>query len=215
MKSIFASLSILVLLLASGCVERERVFRTDPTDAAGFTDRGWTSFTAGDLTAAHADFVAALVEDPTYAEAHLGQGWTLLGLALSTSAMTVAGSSFDSAVSNGLDNADLRAGRAAALLGSGESAAAIADAVSARTTAPNFVFSHRSSFGLADLFLIESFAAAAEGDLEGALAAADRISDSGIDAQNSSSWVVDGTGYSSFEGATLAFLHKMSEEHAG
>lgn len=215
MKTISVSLVALVLLFVSGCAERERVFRTDPTDAPSYTSRGWQSFSNGDLESARADFASALADDPAYADAHLGRGWALLGLANSATDMATAVTSFDSAVSNGLDNADLRAGRSAAQLGADNLPQAIADATSARASAPNFVFSHRNSFTLTDLFLVESFAAAAQGNLAAALASANNITASGVDAQNPSSWIVEGTTYASFEGAALAFLHKMSEEHAG
>ena len=141
-------------------------------------------------------------------------------LAQSVSAMEEAVSSFDSAASRGESGADVASGKAAAELAIGSAAAlttAISLAQNARAQSPSFQFQHQTNFDVTDLFLIEAFALAAQGNIASALTVADAapVGDSGIVAGTPSTWQVNGTAYSTFEGAALAFLHKLSEEHAG
>ncbi len=193
----------------------------DPTGpqltAAELTARGWTSFEAGDLDAALTDFDAAIARDGTYAAAHVGQGWARLGLMATSTGMLSAATSFTTALGAGASGAEVRAGRAAAYLGAGGVMLdeAVTDAAAARQQSPSFQFSHRASFDVRDLRLIEAFALAGQDDLEGALAAADGIAASGITPGNISSWVVDGHTYLSYGAAVLAYLNKLSNQYAG
>lgn len=207
-----------VALLLSGCADRERI--AVPTDGAGFTDRGWEFFADDDVEQALRDFENAIAKEPSFGPAHVGLGWARLRLATTTAAMEAAVSSFDSASSLGESGADILAGKAAAELGIGSSSAlatAVSLAQSARTQSPSFQFEHRTSFDVTDLFLIEAAALAAQGNVASALAAADAapVANSGIVQGNEATWTVDGVTYPTFEGAALAFLHKLSEEHAG
>lgn len=189
----------------------------EPTDASGFTLRGWASFTSGDLAGALADFDSAIALDAQFGEAYVGQGWARLALAANTAAMLAAVESFNQANANGVTGTEVEAGRAAANLGAGGSnlAAADASAQAALGQDPNFVFSHKTSFDRNDLFLIEAFARAGQNSLGSALSAAEQIRDSGIEAANSGTWVVGGVTFPTFEAAVLAFLHQLSEEFAG
>jgi hypothetical protein len=185
--------------------------------AAELTTRGWTSFEAGDLASALADFTAAIARDDTYAAAYVGQGWAQLSLAATTGGMNVAAASFTTALAAGATGAEVRAGRAAAYLGAGGATLddAATDAAAARTQSPSFQFAHRTSFDYRDLRLVEAFALAGQGDLDGSLAAADGIAASGITPGNSNSWVVDGHTYLSYGAAVLAYLNKLSNLYAG
>ena len=185
--------------------------------AAELTTRGWTSYDSGNLDGALTDFDAAIARDGTYAPAHVGQGWARLGLAATGTGMLNAAASFTAALGAGATGAEVRAGRAAAYLGAGGTMLdeAIADAIAARQQSPAFQFAHRTSFDQRDLRLIEAFALAAQDDLDGALAAADGIADSGITPGDSASWTVDGRPYGSYGAAVLAYLNKLSNQYAG
>ena len=207
-----------LLLFVAGCADRERI--AVPTDAAGFTDRGWGFFSDGNLEQARGDFERAIERDADFGPAYVGLGWTRLRLATATGEMEAAVSSFDSAANRGESGPEALAGKAAAELGVGSASAlnaAISLAQNARTQSPGFQFEYSSSFGVTDLFLIEAFALAAQGNVASALTVADAapVGDSGIAAGTPSTWQVSGTTYPTFEGAVLAFLHKLSEEHAG
>jgi hypothetical protein len=200
-----------------GCSDRERIQPTNPVDAPGFTQRGWTSFTNGNLDDALSDFDQAIALDPNLGEAHVGQGWARLGLATNTADMLAAVSSFDQANTHGETGPDVDAGRSAARLGAGGTNLSGADsgAQAALARNANFVFAHKTSFDRRDLFLIEAFARAGQNSFSSALTAAEQIRDSGIEQANPGSWVVGGVTFPTFEAAVLAFLHQLSEEFAG
>ena len=189
----------------------------NPDTAAEYTDRGWERFEAANYSDALADFNSAIDLDASYGAAYTGQGWTRLAQATSSTSMETAVGSFGNAISNGASGAEVLAGRAAANLGAGGSSldAAVADAAAALAADADFVFSHRTSISAADLHLISAFAKAAKGDFPGALTAADLVLDSSIQEGSSGSWVVDGTHYSSFVGAVMAHLNKVSGQYSG
>jgi len=217
-------------LLALGCVclligtglfgcgeDPTEVVDPPPATASEFTSRGWTQFEQGNLVNALADFDEALSLDENFIPAFVGQGWAKLGLAVSAASLQSAVESFNFAVAGGDSSAVVRAGRASANLGIGFDALdeAITDAQAALLAEPGFVFSHRTTFGANDLHLIEAFAQAALGEFAAALTAADQIAGSGVEADNSNTWMVDGVTYSSFDRTVLAYLHKMSDLQAG
>lgn len=207
----------LALIALAGCSDRERLQPTDPTDAPGFLQRGWSSFTGGNLTGALSDFDQAIALDPDLGDAYVGQGWARLGLATDGAAMLAAVSSFDQANAHGETGPDVDAGRAAARLGAGGSNLGAADTAAQAALAQNanFVFEHKTSFDRRDLFLIEAFARAGQGNLPSALTAAEQVRDSGIEQSTPGTWVVGGATFPTFEAAVLAFLHQLSEELAG
>lgn len=213
-----ALLSALVIVgCGGGGGDSTPVTPTDPTTATGFTSRGWERFEAANFSGALSDFNDAIDLDATHGPAHAGQGWARLAMATSSIAMQTAITSFGTAVANGEGGAYVVAGRAAAQLGSGGTSldSAVTDAQAALAADASFVFSHRTSFNAADLRLIEAFAKAAQGNFSGALVAADLVLDSGIGADNSATWQVDGTSYGTFVGAVLAHLHKLSGQYSG
>lgn len=189
-----------------------------PATAAEYTERGWGRFTAGDLDGALSDFDSALGLDGNYGPAYRGQGWARLSLAASNTSMQLASASFDSAMSHHQTQADCLGGRAAAYLGMGGATAymlAATNAGAALLASPDFTFEHRNSFDATDLKLIIAFAYGARGFYVDAISAANEISDSGIQEGDSETWVVGGNRYDSFVGAVLAYLQKLSDEHAG
>ena len=212
---------VLAALLLSGCRgdddDSSPLTPTTPDTAAAYTTRGWERFGAANFSDALADFNAAIQLDATYGEAHTGQGWTRLSLATSPVSMNTAVVSFDNAIDNEENGADVLAGRAAANLGVGGASLdnAVDDAQAALTADAAYVFSHRTSFNALDLHLIDAFAQAARANFSEALTAADLVLDSGIEQDDAGTWVVDGTTYDSFNGAVLAHLHKVSGQFSG
>jgi hypothetical protein len=193
----------------------------DPDDgldsAVEYTERGWERFEAANFSQALSDFNSAVFLDASYGEAYLGQGWSRLAKANSVNSMRGSVGPFTSAILYGEDGAATLAGRAAAYLGSGTNFldAAVADAQSALADDDAFVFTHRPSFTVQDIHLIEAFAKASQGDFPGALAAADLVLDSGIKEDDQETWRVDGTIFESYLGAVLAHLQKVSEQFSG
>ena len=220
-KKTFLPMALLSAALLVGCGGGgggdDPVIPDNPTTAAGYTTRGWERFEDDDLSGALSDFNDALGLDAGHGPAHAGLGWVRLSQATSPLVMQTAVAAFTSAVNAGETGAYVRAGRAAANLGSGATylAAAVTDAQAARTADPTFIFSHRVSFDLVDVRLIEAFAQAGQGNLAGAQTLADAIQASGITAGNAASWQVDGVVYDSYAGAVLAHLARLSELHAG
>ena len=213
--------ALLAVLLLAGCGGGDdptpTTPSTDPTTAVGYANRGWDRFEDDNYSGALSDFNDAIDLDATMGEAYAGQGWARLAQAASPISMQTAAGSFANAIGNGENDAYVLAGRAAANLGSGTAFldAAVTDAQAAVAADGVFVFSHRTSFKVVDLRLIEAFGKAAQGNFSGALTAADIVLDSGIDEGSSVTWVVDGTTYDSFNGAVLAHLHKVSEQYSG
>jgi len=207
------------ILLVAGCGgdrEKRPSQPAGPT-AAELTNRGWTEFDEGDLTQALADFDAAIAADPNHGPAYVGQGWSRLDRAASAAEFQQSVTSFQSALDRQQEGAEVRAGLAAARFGLGGThlQSAINEAVSALQADSTFVFAHRSSINATDLALIVAFSLAGQGDLAGALEVADVVQASGIEAGVPATWTVDGTTYPTFEGAALAFLHKLSNALAG
>ncbi len=212
------AVALVVGSFLAGCGERERVTSSEPTDAPGFVDRGWSSFSGGDFEDALADFTQAIGLDPNLGEAYVGQGWSRLKGTPSSTNLTNAILSFQDAQSRGENGAEVRGGIAAAQLGLGASAnlnLAISEAQAARTADAAFQFEHFTSFDIKDLWLIEVFARAAQGNLTSAVQLGNNVDPTTLDSGNPSTWVVDGTTFSTFEGAALAYLHGLSEDHSG
>ncbi|MDM7917146.1 MAG: hypothetical protein ACE15D_18305 [Candidatus Eisenbacteria bacterium] len=190
----------------------------EPGTPEELTSEGWTEFEQGDFGAAMESFDAAIKADATYGPAYVGKGWTHLSRASGSTELATAIAAFENASQHGETGADLRAGRAAAALALGSDlylSSAITDAQAARLANPSFIFSHRPSFNVEDLVLVEAFALAGKNQIAQALDAANQIQASSIEAGNPVTWTIGGVTYPSFESAVLAFLQKLSNERSG
>lgn len=210
-------LAFFLAAFAEGCSDRERLSEPDDHTASEWTELAWTDFEQGNYSRALTRFDAAIAEDAAYGPAYTGQGWARLARGISPNDFAQALASFDGAVARQQTGPDVPAGRAATHLaiGGGNLATSILDAQNTRVMSPQFVFAHRTTYDINDLHLIEAFAKAAQADWAGALASADAVLASGIQQGNPGTYVVDGTTYTTFEGAVLAHLNKLSASHAG
>jgi tetratricopeptide (TPR) repeat protein len=204
-----------LLIAAAGCSEEGGTRAGTGPD--GLTQQGWASFEQGRAQEALTSFEAALAQDDDYGPAHLGVGWALLIQAGGEDDFRAAAGSFGAALAAGEAGSELYGGRAAARLGAGDPdlAGAVSDAWTARTLEPGFVFVHWSGFDAADLHLVEAFAQAARGRYSEALAAADALEPSGIDASKPITWVVGGRSYARYAHAVLAHLEQLAELECG
>ena len=182
------------------------------------TAAGWAAFEAGTLDLALQKFDAAIGLDAQYGPAYTGRGWVQLSRATTPAAFRTAASSFDDAVVRAQTGADARGGRAAVrlALGGADLVGAVQEAQAALAASPNFVFLHRNSFDVRDLYLVAAFAEAGRGGhFAEALAEADQVQASGIRIGDPQTWAVDGMRYSTFAAAVLAWLQKLSAAFAG
>jgi hypothetical protein len=211
----WVTIGVSCLLAIAGCGEDDP--EKPVLDAAELTAMGWSEFESGDLSAAAGFFSQALERDLDHVPAHVGQGWSRLGLAASAGGLELALESLDEALDRDSTNVDAHAGRAAVLLalGGARLQAAITSASAARTLAPEYSFTHRPSFGVADLHLIEAFAHAGNGDWNEALRAGERLLASGLRADEPQTWIVEGTPYMTWGDAVLGFLEMLSNEESG
>ncbi len=214
----YAQTALLIFLSLQGCSsDRERAAAPEDHTAVEWTELAWADYEQLNYTRALSRFDSAIAEDAAYGPAYTGRGWARLALGLSANDFMGAVSSFDDAAARQQVGSEVPAGRSAArlALGGAELANAILDAVNARNLAPQFVFAHRPSFDGKDLRLIEAFAKAGQADWAGALSVADQVEASGIQQGNPGTYVVGGAAYTTFEGAVLAHLNKLSTSHAG
>ena len=190
---------------------------TNPSggNAAALTADGWEQFTGGNYAAAETAFTAALNENAGYGPALTGRAWTRLQTATSTAAFSAVVGDFNVAVGAGETGGDVLLGRAAARLGAGQWADARTDAQAVIALTGSYVFPHRVSLNTTDAHLVVAFSHVAQGDLAAALAAGESVQASGLDQGNPATWIVSGTTYASFNSALLAWLHNLSEGHAG
>ena len=215
----FRLLSMLLLAALVGCSSGDDTptTPTTPDTAAEYTTRGWQYFESDHFSEALSDFNAALGLVPTYGEAMAGKGWCNLKLSVGTSGLSAAATDFQAALAANEEESYVIGGLAAVRLAQGadqlSNAILLANAVVA--TDPSFVFSHQPSFNATDMILISAFAYAAAGEFELALTEADLIEPSDIEADYPSTWVVEGTTYSSYIVAVLAHLHQLSEQYSG
>ncbi|MCP4291725.1 MAG: hypothetical protein GY780_07795 [bacterium] len=218
-KLIFLALPVFLLALtacSSGDSDGDDpILPSGPDTAAEYTTRGWEFFESGDFDLALADFIDALSLNNSYGPAYAGRGWTQLQQAATASAMQTAKSSFDLAVSNGSSEAYVLAGRSSANFGFSAFSASVTDAQAALTADNNFSFTHRPSFNGIDLNLLVAGGYAGQSEFNAALDAAHEIADSGLDPVNPSSWSVQGTVYTNFEAAVLAYLQYLFDTYAG
>jgi hypothetical protein len=209
--SLAAGMAMLV-----GCAGDSPV-RVPQQTAEELTTTGWEKFESGDFAGAVVLFDAAEEADPTSPAAYVGEGWSRLAAATNSEEFIASIDCFEVALTKGALGADVRAGHAGVLLAlGGDSLHAAADeAREARMVDSDFVFSHRPSFDMKDILLIEAFAEIGQGHPVAAISAADMILPSGILEEAPQTWVVDGIPRPSFLEAVLAHLQKLSIAEAG
>ncbi len=216
-KRHFLMLILLLGVSACGGGDDSVTPPSGPDTAAEYTVRGWQRFSSEHFDDALSDFNEALLLDANYGEAMAGRGWCGVRTATSATAMASAAAELEDALSAGESESYVLAGLAAVRLaqGGGFLPAALSHASTVLTTDPVFVFSHNNSFNAVDVRLIRAFAYAVEGEFSLALVEGDQVSDSGIDENIPSTWIVGGTDYSSFAAAVLAHLHQLSQQYSG
>lgn len=136
-----------VALFCSSCAE-------DVIGAQMLTAEGWGLFETGRFGRALAKFNEALRDDPDYADAYNGRGWSWLGL----DSLQVAISEFERALTRGIRTADSFAGQAIAYRDhryvEDHFELAVVSADSALARDPRYIFSHDMAFDWRDLRLI-------------------------------------------------------------
>lgn len=147
-----ACVAALTIALLSGCgndCEDCGWIIPDPPDLVG---EGWTAFEAGDLDTAALQFEAAIVREPSNAEAHNGLAWTCLRRGNLSDAII----GFDVALANGFPGADAYAGKAILLrdLPPADYQGAIDAALAALGIEAAFVFAHDTRLDWKDLRLV-------------------------------------------------------------
>jgi tetratricopeptide (TPR) repeat protein len=205
---------LLVLVAGAGCSKDGKSTRPGGgATAETLTAQGWAAFATGEYGDALTSFDQAIAKDAEHGPAYVGAGWARLVSAQSVGDLRGAVSSFGTAAGLGETGADALGGRAAARLaiGGDDLPGAISDAAAALSAAPDFVFEYRPSFDATDLRLIEAFAQAARARYAEALAAADLVAPSGIDAADADTWVVGGETCDTFAQAVLAYLQQLSD----
>lgn len=171
----------------------------------------WSHFEAGDYEEALGFFDQALGVDAESSEAHLGRGWSLLKTASTSASLTAASNAFDQALLLDPASRDALGGRAAARLSLGGAgvAGAVEDAEALLAQDPDFEFLHDPKFNHVAQRLIQAQAHASLGSFDSALLALDTVFVSGITADESESWVVEGLIEASFGAAVLAHLDRV------
>lgn len=149
MKPYFPLLIIVTVVFCWGCGEDT----TQP--GAELITSGWEKFEAKDYAAAQVDFLNALGEDSSLAEAYVGLGWS----SLKTDQLAVASLAFSTALFYGAE-ADAYAGKAYADLNLDKQTDAIADVAAVVTitgnTATTYTFSHDDTITQTDLLWIKA-----------------------------------------------------------
>jgi tetratricopeptide (TPR) repeat protein len=179
--------------------------------AASLLRTAWTHFEEGDYAGALDFFDKTLVVDSDSFEAHLGRGWSLLKSSTSAASLIEAETAFDQALLLETADSDALGGRAAARLslGGAELAGAVEDAGVVLQQDPDYEFQHDPVFNDSALRIIQAQAQIALEDYDSALLALDTIYVSGIRAENSNTWVVEGLIESSFGAAVIAHLDRI------
>ncbi|MFN0149271.1 MAG: hypothetical protein ACKVU1_01000 [bacterium] len=148
-----ATLLALAFAIGSGCGGGSGT--PDPENPAeALTAEGWTLFESGNFTGAKSRFRDAIAASNTFADAHNGLGWSLAFL----DSLDSAQRAFSSAITNAASGGEAHAGRAfvRAETDSDALALALADAATALTRAPLFVFSHDATIDWRDVRLLRA-----------------------------------------------------------
>jgi len=144
---------------------------TPPPPAAELVQSGWAAFEAGNFTAAHDAFVAALAQDVTLTEAQWGRGWSLARLRQ----YQAADAAMATAISLDASAADAQAGRALVAAALGEHTTALSAATSLLSLAPQYVFAHDAQVTAVEIRLLRAQLYYRSGDYAAAAADLDLL----------------------------------------
>ena len=185
--------------------------------AASLLRTAWSQFEAKNYEGALDFFDQALAKEPDSFDAHLGRGWSLLKSSTSISAMEQAKLAFDQALALETADNDAIGGRAAARLSIGGTGivGAVEDVGVILQNDPAYEFRHGTTFNHIALRLLLAQAQAELGNYDSALLALDGIYVSGIIAENSNTWVVEGLIEGSFGAAVISHLDRVERLWVG
>lgn len=179
------------------------------TSDAYKTSLGWSDFQTEDYSAASVHFQDALTMNGSYADAHLGLGWSRAYLGQLADAV----SSLHAANNNGLSAPDAHAGLAVVYRDLPELDACVSRAAMVLSADPAWEFSHRSSIDYQDMHLIRAQAYYRMGPLNypDAQGEVDILDPSnGLDPADPGTWTVDGQDYPSYAEALLKAIELLA-----
>lgn len=186
-----------------------------PNDEVSLTEAGWEAWEAGDYETAFSRFQSALSHNQDYAEAFTGLGWT----ALRQEDLETAAARFDLAIQKGPANEDPRVGGLIVHRElPGGLPIAMAYGHAALQNDPDYVFSHDPDIDtdLVRLMLTQVYFLNGETLFSEAQDLLDvLVPGNGLDPSVSSSWVVDGTTYTTYAAALLALIEYAFTLHGG
>ncbi len=184
------------------------------TNAEWEASLGWSDFQAGAYEDALSHFQAAIVRSGTYAPAYLGEGWCRAFMG----ALEPARISLQQANTLGLANQHANAGLALVLKEQDSWADAIARAETVLTNDETWALPWRTTIDWRDLRLVIAQCAFRLGDLYFAdVQVQVDILDpgNGFDPADPATWIVGGTGYSSYAAALLMKLVELEAALGG
>ena len=181
------------------------------TTAMSFSDlveAGWDAYEKGQIAQAAAYFREVIRKNHFWADGYNGLGWCLASSVLDS--LDAAAENFSSAIYYGPDLAEAYAGRGFVYLAQKRYGMAIEDFSECLKKQPDFVFSHNPSItskdvhlGLAECYYFRQQFSLAQQEVD------ILEPDNGLSPDDSSTWTVDGTSYSSYEAALLAWIEKL------
>ena len=181
---------------------------TDVITAPELVAEGWDLFQAVSIVEAQAKFEEAIALDTSSADAYNGKGWCLLR----QNALVEAKQSFDLAISNGLPTADALVGRAAANRDLPDFPSAIQDALAALSQDPNYRFAYDSAIDYHDVRIILAQSYFGMADYPSAQQQVDILDPAnGLDPANSTTWVVEGVSYNTYQEALLMKIEALED----
>lgn len=180
----------------------------DVITAPELVAEGWNLFQAANIADARAKFEEAIALDASSADAYNGKGWCLLR----ENALAEAKQSFDLAISNGLPTADALVGRAAVHRDLPDFPSAIQDALAALSLDPNYRFAYDSAIDYRDVRIILAQSYFGISDYPSAQQQVGILDPAnGLDPATSTTWVVDGVSYNTYQEALLMKIEALEK----
>ncbi|MFC1628125.1 hypothetical protein ACFL3H_03295 [Gemmatimonadota bacterium] len=185
-----------------------------PTSATWSTSLGWSSFTAGEYSAALGHFQTARSLLETHAEAFLGLGWSYLMLDNLSNARV----EFQQAIVLGLQTKDADAGLAVINREIPNLPLAISHALTVLNNDPLWVFTHQSSIDYRDmrLLLAQCYFRQGEAWFDEAQTQVDILDPTnGLDPGDQGTWLVGGTAYTTYVSALMTLIMDLETAIGG